>query len=73
MAGKKKHWIQNAIKPENKGKFAAKAKAAGKSTAEYAAEKKGAPGALGKEAMFAANVAKVRPKKLSYPNSGYKD
>lgn len=36
-----------------KGKFSAKAKAAGMSTAEYAKEKAHAPGVLGKEARFA--------------------
>jgi hypothetical protein len=46
------------IKPENKGKFTAKAKAAGKSVAEYAQEEKHAGGTLGKEANFAANAAK---------------
>jgi hypothetical protein len=46
------------IKPENKGKFTAKAKAAGKTVHEYAEEKKDAGGTLGKEANFAANAAK---------------
>jgi hypothetical protein len=46
------------IKPANKGKFTAKAKAAGKSVAEYANEKAHAGGALGKQANFARNARK---------------
>lgn len=60
---KKKNWIKSAVKPENKGKFAAKAEAAGKSTAEYAAEKADAPGKLGKEARLARTFAKMRSKR----------
>lgn len=33
---KKKHWMQGAVNPAHKGDFAAKAKAAGMSTAAYA-------------------------------------
>jgi hypothetical protein len=51
MAEKK--WMQHAVKPSHKGKFTAKAEAAGKSVAEYAKEKEHAPGALGKEARLA--------------------
>jgi len=50
------------IKPENKGKFTAKAKAAGKTVSEYAKEKKDSGGTLGKEANFAANAAKWHKK-----------
>lgn len=49
----KRKWIAGAVKKKNKGKFSAKAAAAGKSTAEYAKEKAHAPGALGKEARLA--------------------
>lgn len=55
-------WIKSAVPKARKGLFGAKAKAAGKSTSEYAHEKAGAPGKLGEEARFALNVAKVRPK-----------
>jgi len=56
------NWIQNAVPKSHKGLFAAKAKRAGKSTAEYAREESHAGGKLGAEARFAENVAKVRPK-----------
>lgn len=67
----KKNWMKSSVKPENKGKFSAKAAAAGKSTSEYAAEKASAPGTLGKEARLAQTFEKMRPKKrkLSYPNT----
>ncbi len=58
----KKKWISGAVKPENKGKFAAKAKAAGKSTAEFAEEKAHAPGALGKEARLASTLIGLHSK-----------
>ena len=48
------------IKPENKGKFTAKAKAAGKGVQEYAREEKDAGGKLGKEANFALNAKKFK-------------
>lgn len=51
-----------SIKPANRGKFAAKAKAAGKTTAEYAQEEYHAKGKLGQEARFAATAMKLRPK-----------
>lgn len=57
------NWIKNAVKPANKGKFSAKAKAAGMSTSAYAKEKASAPGVLGKEARFAQTMEKVRPMK----------
>ncbi len=44
-------WIQKA--GLKKGAFTAKAEAAGKSVEEYAAEKKDAPGTLGKQARLA--------------------
>ncbi len=53
-------WIQGAVKPANKGKFAAKANRAGESTAEYANEKASAPGKLGKEARFAKTMMKLK-------------
>ena len=44
------------IKPSHEGIFSAKAKAAGKSVAEYAREKQHASGALGKQARFALHI-----------------
>lgn len=52
MAGKK--WIKGAIK--HPGAFKAKAEAAGKTTSEFAEEKAGAPGKLGKEARLASTL-----------------
>ncbi len=60
---KKKNWIKAAVKPENKGKFRAKAEAAGETTREFAAEHKGDSGTLGKEARFAENVMHLSKKK----------
>ena len=54
------HWIAGATK--NKGKFTAKAKAAGKSVMGYAQEKLHAPGALGKVARLAKTLSKMRKK-----------
>ena len=45
------------------GKFARKAKRAGKSTSEYAREKAKSKGKLGKEARLAKTFAKFRSKK----------
>jgi hypothetical protein len=50
-----KQWIKSATKGAH-GQFASKAKAAGKSTAEFAAEKADAPGALGKQARLAKTL-----------------
>lgn len=55
-------WMQSAVPESHKGKFSAKAKAAGKSTHEYAEEEKGASGTLGKEARLALTFEKHRPK-----------
>lgn len=52
----KKKWIQSAVPKARKGVFKAKAEAAGKTTKEFAAEKKDAPGELGKEARLAQNL-----------------
>lgn len=54
MAGRKHKFIKAAV--GQKGKFKAKAEAAGKSTAEYAAEKASAPGTLGREARLAKTL-----------------
>jgi len=55
-APKKKAWIKKAVPDSRKGVFKAKAEAAGKSTREYAAEKAGAPGELGREARLAKTL-----------------
>lgn len=60
---KKKKWIKSAIKPSHKGEFAAKAKAAGETTREYAAEKSGASGTLGKQARLAETLMGMHHKK----------
>jgi hypothetical protein len=59
---KSKNFIKKAI-GNNKGVFKAKAQAAGKSTKEYAEEKKSAPGKLGKEARLAITLMKMNKKK----------
>jgi hypothetical protein len=55
-----KNWIKKAIK--KRGSFSAAAKRAGKSTAEYAEEKDGAPGVTGKRARLAETLMKLRKK-----------
>jgi hypothetical protein len=54
-------WMQDAVKPSHEGKFSAKAKRAGMSTAAYATKEQHAPGALGKEARLARVFAAHRP------------
>jgi hypothetical protein len=67
-------WMQNVKKEiEEKGttgKFARKAKRAGKSTSEYASEKAGSSGELGKEARLAKTFSKFRPKGRSKSRGG---
>lgn len=55
-------WIAKATSNAD-GQFAAKAKAAGKTTREYAAEKANAPGRLGKQARLAQTLMGMHPKK----------
>lgn len=57
----KKRWIQKATS-EHKGAFKAKAERAGETTREYAADKKDAPGALGKEARLATTLMGMHKK-----------
>lgn len=57
---KSKNWIAGAIK--NPGSFSKKARAAGKSTSEFAREKENAPGKLGKQARLAETLGKLRRK-----------
>ena len=59
-----KNWIQQATE-KGKGKFAAKAKRAGMSTAAFAKEKEHAPGTLGKEARLAKTLGKLGNKKTT--------
>jgi hypothetical protein len=68
MAAKKKGWVKSATAGAH-GQFAAKAKAAGESTAEFAKEKAGAPGLLGKQARLATTLMGLNHggrKKLKY-------
>lgn len=62
---KKKRWIQKAVPKSREGVFTKKAEAAGKSVAEYAAEKKDAPGKLGKEARLAQTFQKMAKRRKS--------
>lgn len=59
------NWIAGA--KLKKGAFSAKAKAAGSSTAAFAAKKSAAPGKLGKEARLTQTFAKIRPKAKKKP------
>jgi hypothetical protein len=59
------NWIKKGDK--HPGKFAAKAKAAGETTREYAEEKKHAGGTLGKEANFALNAMAAGKKRRGLP------
>lgn len=70
----KKKWIQSAVPKARKGVFKAKAEAAGKTTREYAAEKSGSPGELGREARLASTLmgmhqAKKKSKLYTHPSS----
>ena len=67
-----KRWIKGAVK--HPGAFTKSAKAAGKTVAEYAAEKADAPGTLGKRARLAQTFEKMAHKRKSagakmYPSS----
>jgi len=53
-----KNWIAGAIKKP--GSFSSAAKKAGKSTAEYADEKSGASGKLGRRARLAQTLMSMR-------------
>lgn len=59
---KSKNFIKKAV-GNNKGVFSSKAKAAGKSTGEYAKEKTSAPGKLGAEARLAKTLMGLSRKK----------
>lgn len=63
---KPKKWISKAIPKSHEGKFSAKAEAAGETTREYAAEKAGAPGKLGKEARLATTLMGMNKKSKMY-------
>lgn len=70
---KRKNWIHSAVSG-GKGAFSSKAKAAGKTTKEFAAEKADAPGKLGKEARLASTLMGMhhpdRAKKLYSKTKG---
>lgn len=61
-AGGGNNWMAGAVKPANKGKFSAKAQAAGMSTHAFAEKKKHAGGTLGKEANLALTFEKTSKK-----------
>lgn len=66
--------MQGAVKPSHEGKFSAKAKRAGMSTAAYAEKEAHAPGTLGKEARLAQTFAHHRPGNDTahhHPEAGY--
>lgn len=60
---KKSNWIKKGASA-HPGLFAEKAKKAGKTTREYAEEKKDAGGKLGKEANFAINAMGAAKKRM---------
>ncbi len=62
MEKKKKNWIKGAVSDEDKGKFAAKARAAGETTANYAKMHENDSGTLGKEARLALTLMKISKK-----------
>lgn len=66
---KPKRWITRATKGAH-GQFAAKAKAAGESTREFAREKAGAPGLLGKQARLAETLMSMSHKSGIYTRKG---
>ena len=68
-----RHWMQASVKPSHKGKFTAKAKAAGKSVPAYAEEKKDSGGTLGKEATLALTFEHARKKKADALYPTHKD
>lgn len=56
-----KDWIEKAT-AKNRGSFSASAKKAGESTAEYASEKSGAKGKLGRRARLAQTLMGLNKK-----------
>lgn len=68
------NWIKKGA-AKHPGLFAEKAKRAGKTTRQYAEEKRHAGGTLGKEANFALNAMSVQPhkKKGGLPYKSRKD
>lgn len=64
-------WIKKGDK--HKGLFKEKAERAGKTTREFAAEKKDAGGKLGKEANFALNAMGAAKKRKGLPYKNRKD
>lgn len=64
MAEKKsKRWIARAV-ANSKGKFAEKARRAGKTTSEFASEHASSEGVLGREARLAETLSEMRRRKL---------
>lgn len=69
---KKKKWMKKAFEGSH-GQFRAKAEAAGESTAEYAKEKEGAKGLLGKQARLAKVGMRANHKKARNSMYGSKE
>lgn len=61
----KKDWIQHSVPASHQGEFAAKAKAAGMSTAAYAQAKQHAPGKLGQQAREAMTLMHLNPNRAA--------
>lgn len=62
MVKKGNNWIAEATS-KNKGAFRAQAKAAGKSTAAFAAQNVSSKGTLGKRARLAQTLMKINKKR----------
>lgn len=63
----KKKWIKAAT-DDSHGQFSAKAKAAGKTTAEFARQHYDAPGRLGKQARLASTLMGISHEKKPRPS-----
>lgn len=72
MAGKKKGWVKSATENSH-GQFAAKAQAAGKTTARFAQEKADAPGKLGQQARLAKTLLSMNHPGATRKKLKYKD
>ncbi len=60
---KKKRWMQRAVPESHKGRFTAKAEAAGETVHEFAEKEKDAGGTIGKEANLALTFEKAASKR----------
>lgn len=62
----KKRWVKDALEGVKGHPFADKARAAGKTTREFAQEKSDAPGKLGQEARLATTLMGMHKRKSLY-------